>query len=76
MENQMSSPEQERNGDALDAEYKLVQPSPEDVPGIATYRSLARLLTGAALEGGLQFEMLIFALYEMNYLTHLLTLTF
>ncbi|HEY53479.1 MAG TPA: hypothetical protein G4N94_08490 [Caldilineae bacterium] len=48
----MPDSEQRKNGDALDAEYELVQSSPEDAPGIATYRSLARLLIGAALEGG------------------------
>ena len=48
----MSPIEEKPSGDPLDAEYKLVPPAPEDVPGIATYRSLARLLTGAALEGG------------------------
>jgi hypothetical protein len=51
----MSSPDQEKTGDnsdTLDAEYKLVQPSQEDVPGMATYQSLARLLVGATILGG------------------------
>lgn len=48
----MSTIEERLSGDPLDAEYELVQPSQEEVPGIATYRSLARLLVGAALEGG------------------------
>jgi len=51
----MPSPDQEKTddtGDTLDAEYKLVQPSQEPVPGMETYQSLARLLVGATILGG------------------------
>jgi len=51
----MPSSDQEKTGDisdTLDAEYKLVQPTQEDVPGMAAYQSLARLLVGATILGG------------------------
>ncbi len=51
----MPSPDQKKTGDTgntLDAEYKLVQPSQDEVPGIAAYQSLARLLVGATILGG------------------------
>ena len=51
----MSSPnhnKSEDNNDTLDAEYKLLQTTHDDVPGMATYQSLARLLVGATMLGG------------------------